>query len=96
MYFEWDENKNQSNIAKHGIGFARAVRIFEGPTFDWADDRKDYGEKRTISIGLIEGILVIVVVHTDREGVIRIISARPAKRSERRRFDENIPKGTDS
>lgn len=94
MDFEWDEEKNQSNIAKHGIGFARAAQIFEGPTLDWFDDREDYGEERTISLGMIEGILVLVVVHTDRDGVTRIISARPARRAERTLYDEEIHKRT--
>ena len=94
MEFEWDEDKNQGNIAKHGIGFERASRIFQGPTLDWIDDRDDYGEERIVSIGMIEGVLVLVVVHTDREGVTRIISARPAKRPERKRYDEEIRKRT--
>ena len=95
MEFEGDENKNRSNIAKHGIGFERAARIFEGPTLDWIDEREDYGEERTISLGMSEGVLTLVVVHTDRDGVIRIISARPARRSERRLYDREIQQGTD-
>lgn len=95
MEFEWDEDKNQRNVAKHGIGFARAAKIFESPTLDWVDGRVDYGEERTISLGMIEIVLVLVVVHTDRDGVTRIISARPAKRTERRIYDEEIRKRTD-
>lgn len=95
MEFEWDENKNRNNIAKHGIGFERAARIFDGPTVDNTDDREIYGEKRTISIGMIEGISVLVVIHTDREGITRIISARPAGRSERTLYEEAIRKRTD-
>ena len=90
MDFEWDEDKNRINIAKHGIGFERAARIIDGPTDDRIDDREDYGEARVISLGVIEDILFLVVVHTDRDGVTRIISARPAKRSERRIYDREI------
>lgn len=86
--FEWDETKNRANIAKHGIGFRRACGIFDGQVFTFVDDRLDYGEVREISIGRIEAIVVLVVVHTDRAGVTRIISARPAKRAERMRYEE--------
>lgn len=96
MKFEWDEDKNQINIAKHGIGFEKACLIFNGPTLDRVDDRKDYGEKRIISLGIVEDVLVLVVVHTDRDGVIRLISARPAKRSERSWYEKAIQKRTDS
>lgn len=96
MQFEWDENKNRTNIAKHGIGFETAVRIFDGPTLDWIDEREDYDELRTISVGMIDAILIAVVIHTDREGVTRIISARPAKRSERRIYESEIQKRTDA
>lgn len=83
--------KNRTNIAKHGIGFARAIRIFEGPTLDRIDDRADYGEERTISLGMIEGGLILVVMRTDRNGVTRIISAR---RAERKLHEEARRKGT--
>ena len=95
MEFEWDEDKNRSNIAKHGIGFARAARVFDGLTIDWADEGADHGEQRTISLGMIEAVLILVVVHTDRDGVTRIISARPARRAERRSYDEEIRKRID-
>ena len=50
--FEWDEDKNLANIGKHGVNFEQARRIFHAPTFDREDDRTDYGEKRTTSLGL--------------------------------------------
>ena len=96
MEFEWDEEKNRINIAKHGIGFETARLIFDGPTVDRVDDRMDYGEERIISLGMIDDILVLVIVHTDRGGVTRIISARPAKRSERSLYEEAIRKRTDN
>ena len=96
MEFEWDEDKNQTNIAKHGIGFDTAQLIFDGPTVDWIDDRKDYGEERILSLGMIKDILVLVVVHTNRDGVTRLISARPAKRSERSLYEKAIRQRTDN
>ncbi|PZR93750.1 MAG: hypothetical protein DLM68_00645 [Hyphomicrobiales bacterium] len=91
---KWDDDKNAANIEKHGVSFATVRRIFEGPVLTVVDDRYDYGEVRKNSIGLIDGILFLTVTHTDREGTTRIISARPAKRAERRRYEEAIRQGT--
>ena len=94
MDFEWDEAKNKANLAKHGIAFEEAALIFRGLTLTEIDDRQDYGEKREISIGQLPEQVVVVVVHTDRSGVTRIISARLANRAERRRYDEYCKKIT--
>ena len=88
MEFEWDEAKNQTNVRKHGIGFDTARRIFEGTVATSADHRQDYGEERHISIGRVEAVAVIVVAHTERGGRIRLISARPASRKERKAYHE--------
>lgn len=86
--FEWDEAKNAKNVAKHGIDFRDAQRIFSGPCVTRTDERSDmYGELREITVGLLDGVSVIVVVHTDRDGRIRIISARRALRHERKRYE---------
>ncbi|RUT34507.1 BrnT family toxin [Arsenicitalea aurantiaca] len=90
MKFEWDASKDRANIAKHGFGFAFASRIFEGPVLTSADERFDYGEARAVSIGAVEGVLVIVVVHTDRKGTVRLISARRANRAERMRYEQAL------
>lgn len=95
MDFEWDEHKDRANIAKHGIGFERAKQIFTGITVDRIDDRRDYGEVRIISLGKVEEVLVLVVAHTNRSGVTRIISARPAKRVEREIYEEAIRQRTE-
>jgi uncharacterized DUF497 family protein len=93
--FEWDDEKAQANIEKHGISFEQAKTIFNGPVWSWVDKRFSYGEIRLITIGLVEETAVIVVVHTDRNGITRLISARPANRKERRRYDEEIHKALD-
>ena len=90
MTFAWDPAKNAANIAKHGVSFEQAARIFDGPVLTRADDRDDYGEMREISIGLLDGIAALVVVHADRGGVTRIISARRALKHERRLYEETI------
>lgn len=90
MPFEWDEVKNQVNIRKHGVSFETAKRIFEGPRVTRIDRRKDYGEDHYTSIGQVEPVALIVVAHTNRNGRIRLISARPASRKERQAYHEQI------
>ncbi|MGB0696388.1 MAG: BrnT family toxin [Rhodospirillaceae bacterium] len=92
MIFEWDEDKNRQNIAKHGLSFESATGIFDGFTLNSIDNRFEYGEIREISIGMIETVAVVSVVHTDRNGRCRIISARPAVRSERLRYEKALRK----
>ena len=88
MSFEWDEVKNETNFNKHNIRFEEAALIFRGPVFTTVDDRQDDDEIREISIGQLQGQIYLVVVHTDRRGTTRLISARRAKPSERRRYDD--------
>lgn len=84
--YEWDEDKNQANIRKHGIDFRNAVKVFDQPTLDRIDDRQDYGEVRMRSIGQLSGLVVAMVVHTDRDEVTRLISARAASDIERQAY----------
>ncbi len=86
MEFEWDEEKNRKNIEKHGISFMRAATIFNGPTISKEDKRKECNEIRIQAIGLMLGEVVIMLVHTDRLGITRIISARLASRKERKLY----------
>jgi uncharacterized DUF497 family protein len=95
MEFEWDEEKNRQNIINHGVSFEDARRIFDGFTVDWVDDRFRYDEVREISIGLLNGVTILVVVHTDRDGVCRIISARPAVKFERSMYEKAIREAFD-
>ena len=88
MDLEWDEAKNRVNIRKHGIAFEMAQLIFKSTFFTKLDLRNAYGEDRFISIGKIDDIVVLVVVHTDRNERTRIISARPASRKERQAYYE--------
>ncbi|RAP33964.1 hypothetical protein DID80_07705 [Candidatus Marinamargulisbacteria bacterium SCGC AAA071-K20] len=92
MEFEWDEEKNKSNIKKHGLSFEEVRDVFLGILVTSMDIRLDYGETRYISIGILEDIIVIVVIHTNRNGRVRLISARLAKEKERRQYYEFIKK----
>ena len=94
--FEWDEAKEITDIAKHGISFAQASRIFAGRVWTFIDTRTDYGEVREISIGVADAVAFLTVVHTDWSGVTRIISARPASQRERKRYDEALRASDDT
>ena len=84
--WDWDEAKRQANRAKHGVDFAQ----IDG--FDWAtavtreDTRGDYGERRFLSTGLIEGRLHVCIWTVRAEGM-RLISLRKANARERVRHD---------
>lgn len=88
LEFEWDEQKRQSNLNKHGIDFVRACQIFQGYTVEFEDNRYNYGEDRFIAIGKT-GNQTLTVVYTLRDEVIRLISARKATKNERKIYDEN-------
>ncbi len=75
--FEWDERKRRINLHKHGLDFADCGAVFCGPALTMLDDRGDYGETRLLTLGLLRD-RVIVVSHTEENGVIRIISMRTA------------------
>jgi uncharacterized protein len=89
--FDWDEEKNAANLAKHGISFEEASTIFEGPVFTDVDEGP-YEELRERSYGLINGMTLICVIHTDRAGATRIISARKATKYERDLFNAYLKK----
>lgn len=76
--FEWDPDKATANLRKHKVPFEYAARVFLDPLrVDGEDTRKDYGEERRIAVGYIENRL-FVVTYTQRNGTVRLISARKA------------------
>ena len=89
MRFIWDEPKRQANLNKHGVDFTDAERVFTGPTFTFEDDREDYGEQRWVTLGLL-GVQVVVIVHTETEEEIRVISMREADNNEQLLFFTNL------
>lgn len=92
MQLDWDEKKNQMNRKKHGIPFEIAAEVFEDPFCLTIRDRTVHGEERFWTIGRLENLVILVVVHTTREEqgdeVTRIISARKATPRERRFYEE--------
>jgi uncharacterized DUF497 family protein len=91
MKFEWDEAKCRLNIRNHGIDFKDVPSVFDSPMLTAHDSRMEYGEERWVGIGQLRGVVVVVVVFTERgEDVIRIISARKALKHEREKYFEKI------
>ena len=90
MEFEWDELKAKNNLKKHGISFQEAGTVFADPMAITFHD-PDHSEKeyRFLSLGMSQFNRLIVVAHTDREGKVRIISARVMTRHERKIYEEN-------
>jgi hypothetical protein len=91
MEFEWDENKRIKNVAKHNIDFADATQVFYDSTAYTAVSPRNVPERRYITVGLMGGAL-IAVIFTYRRRAIRIISARPARRSERQVYGAEAKK----
>jgi uncharacterized DUF497 family protein len=88
MKFEWDEQKNQANIKKHGLDFGDAYKVFEYPMLVNLDNRKDYGEERWIGIGLMDTRVVVILFAEPDEDTIRVISLRKATSNERKRYEQ--------
>ena len=89
MRYEWDEAKNRSNFAKHGLRFEDAELVFFGPCITFVDDRFDYGEERLLTLGLLAGRLV-VIAHAPRDEGTRIISMRKGNRREQEIYKKRL------
>ena len=90
MEFEWDQQKNQANIAKHELDFADAPKVFKLPLRVSLDERQDYGEDRWVGLGILDGhVVVVVFTELDKE-TIRIISLRKALPYERKRYEHYL------
>ena len=92
--FEWDEEKNQVNIRKHGIGFAEAGTVFRDEhallLFDPAHSDE---EDRYVLLGFSHQLRMLVVCHCyrDKKNVIRIYSARKATKAEQKQYNQRKP-----
>lgn len=83
LTFEWDENKNQSNQQKYKLSFETARYVFLDPQAKRKPDRMINGERKERIVGKILDVVIALVVFTERNGNIRIISARRASKKER-------------
>lgn len=88
LRFVWDKNKNRSNIKKHGISFEEASTVFSSTlSLTIFDPLHSHEEDRFVIVGNSNTGKLLVVVHTASEDTIRIISARPATKKERKKYE---------
>ncbi|BAZ12891.1 hypothetical protein NIES4071_47250 [Calothrix sp. NIES-4071] len=88
MKFQWNPEKALSNERKHDVSFEEAVTVFADPLAVTIDDPDhSIGELRFLTIGLSIMYRLLVVSHTERENQVRLISARPATRQERKSYE---------
>ena len=89
--FRWDTAKARTNLAKHGVSFSEAVTVFADPLARILNDLvHSIDERRQIIIGHSNRLRLLVISFVERGGATRIISARPATRSERAEYEESF------
>ena len=90
MEFEWDQEKERTNIEKHGVAFTEATTVFGDPLeITIRDKDHSIGEYRFLSMGMSSLDRILVVSYAERTtNFIRIISARTASTKERRQYEE--------
>jgi uncharacterized DUF497 family protein len=88
LIFEWDPEKAQGNLNKHGVSFEEATEVFSDPlSLTVPDPDHSQAEDRFVTLGSTRNAVLVVVVHTDREGRVRIVSARKATPKERKDYE---------
>ena len=89
MKFEWDPQKADSNLRKHGVSFQEGASVLADPlSVTYHDPDHSVAEFRFITVGMSHVGRVLMVAHTDRRDSVRIISARPTTRQEQRHYEE--------
>ena len=86
--FEWEPDKAEKNIKKHGVSFEEAMTVFDDPLSLTIDDPRKT-EERLATMGLSSQRRILVVSHTNRGDKLRLISARTATRHERLTYEED-------
>ena len=89
MQFSWDDNKNEQNIQKHGLGFEFAKQLFNNDLLIIPDIRFNYIENRYIGYSFIDGRLMVVVYTERLPDIIRIISFRKANKREQQTYKKD-------
>lgn len=89
MKFEWDNKKAESNLKKHQVSFEEGASIF-GDTLalSFRDPDHSVGEIRYLTFGVSQNGILLVLSHTYRNNLVRIISVRRATRAERKIYEK--------
>lgn len=89
LRFEWDGEKAARNLAKHGVSFDEAASAFgDSLSLTIPDPVHSEDEERCLLLGMTQHRRLVVVAHTERADIVRVISARPATPAERRAYEE--------
>lgn len=89
MDYEWDQDKAESNLEKHEVSFEEAVTVFDDPLYiDFYDPDHSIEEHRYLIMGQSNAGRLLIVSYTERDDVIRLISAREVTSSERRAYEQ--------
>ncbi|MDZ7264942.1 MAG: BrnT family toxin [candidate division KSB1 bacterium] len=91
LTFEWDPNKAKRNLEIHGVSFDEASTAFKDPlSLVIYDPLHSEEEDRFVLIGTSFANRLLVVIHTESDDIIRIISARKANKNERKYYEKNV------
>ncbi len=97
LLFEWDPNKDKKNLKTHGITFDEASTVFKDTlSLTIYDPLHSESEDRFVLIGNSYKNRLLVVIHTEQEDKVRIISARKATTNERKQYEENAKRSRDA
>ncbi|MGA2654950.1 MAG: BrnT family toxin [Gammaproteobacteria bacterium] len=89
LYFEWCEEKRKINLKNHGLDFEDAAHVWASIKMTQQDNRKDYGEKRYIALGLLNQRVVVMVYVIRGINTVRLISFRKANVREVKIYEKN-------
>ncbi|MBP7049572.1 MAG: BrnT family toxin [Phycisphaerae bacterium] len=96
MEFEWNPEKAERNLHKHGVAFGEAATVLRDPLgITVFDPDHSTSEDRYITVGMSSRGRAVLVAHTDRGNTIRIISARELTRAERKAYEEEVQRRTE-
>jgi len=88
MKFEWDKQKAENNLKKHGVSFEEAITVFDDPLYlDFYDPDHSSHEHRYLIIGRSFKTRLLIISYTERADNLRLITARQATSKEREHYE---------
>lgn len=89
MQFDWDKNKAERNLSKHEVSFEEAKTVFDDPLYvDFYDPEHSEDEDRYPLVGQSNRGRLLIISYTERDNLIRLISAREVTKTERETYEQ--------
>ncbi|MBD2620769.1 BrnT family toxin [Microcystis flos-aquae FACHB-1344] len=89
MQFDWDKNKAERNLSKHEVSFEEAKTVFDDPLYvDFYDPEHSEDEDRYLLVGQSNRGRLLIISYTERDNLIRLISAREVTKTERETYEQ--------